>query len=675
MKNLNMYRLMLIGLFTILLAACVPWAEFTVDPMPVVVGKSATFDASNSMSSEKAHGQVTYSWNFGDGTPAGSGKIVKHTFSTKGKYSVTLTVTPSKGKDKNGTVTKTINVTDATTGTSNSGAAASQIQVQIQGSDGVLIANAKAAMGRLSAKSDVKGMALVANVPAGVDQALVVTKTGYVSQTVRTTITPNKTTKVLVTLLPVKEARSIARAEAAQVIATKTLGASVTLPANALVNANNKVATAAISAHLSPFNIKTKDMGAMLGNGRGRDANGKLVQLISAGVFSIDFYDAQNDHLQLASGKTADIQVDLPYASINGKALTVGTTIPLWHFDTVQGVWLAEGSGTVVASKTSLVGLAAKATVAHFSTWSWNFPIDNLGSVTVSCIDNAQQLSACDLTAVIVLPDNSYFYRYAHIDAEVTTVIDMPTNASINWMGVTDLGQLGYTQSLTTGNVVVELSPPQTDNFVQCKLADLSKTDCNVVANITLENGGGSLVLPYYIPGDGAWVRTSFFTTSPIAWLASTGFTLNSSDQLVRFEGNATSASTGNVNLALTTEVVSNDKVLVLSCDTNADMYPVGTYLGQPSLPTPTQEALVSCNIGITVIGTNSNFSYASPTMVPGAAMNLLLPPMAFMDTIYMGATGITTQNNYINVYTSSPSNVLTNLQTIVLRLQNLMAT
>ena len=670
-----MYRLMLIGLFTILLAACVPWAEFTVDPMPVVVGKSATFDASNSMSSEKAHGQVTYSWNFGDGTPAGSGKIVKHTFSTKGKYSVTLTVTPSKGKDKNGTVTKTINVTDATTGTSNSGAAASQIQVQIQGSDGVLIANAKAAMGRLSAKSDVKGMALVANVPAGVDQALVVTKTGYVSQTVRTTITPNKTTKVLVTLLPVKEARSIARAEAAQVIATKTLGASVTLPANALVNANNKVATAAISAHLSPFNIKTKDMGAMLGNGRGRDANGKLVQLISAGVFSIDFYDAQNDHLQLASGKTADIQVDLPYASINGKALTVGTTIPLWHFDTVQGVWLAEGSGTVVASKTSLVGLAAKATVAHFSTWSWNFPIDNLGSVTVSCIDNAQQLSACDLTAVIVLPDNSYFYRYAHIDAEVTTVIDMPTNASINWMGVTDLGQLGYTQSLTTGNVVVELSPPQTDNFVQCKLADLSKTDCNVVANITLENGGGSLVLPYYIPGDGAWVRTSFFTTSPIAWLASTGFTLNSSDQLVRFEGNATSASTGNVNLALTTEVVSNDKVLVLSCDTNADMYPVGTYLGQPSLPTPTQEALVSCNIGITVIGTNSNFSYASPTMVPGAAMNLLLPPMAFMDTIYMGATGITTQNNYINVYTSSPSNVLTNLQTIVLRLQNLMAT
>jgi PKD repeat protein len=674
MKNLNMYRLMLISLFAVLLAACVPWAEFTVDPMPVVVGKAATFDASHSMSSEKEHGLVTYSWNFGDGTPAGSGKIVKHTFAAKGKYSVTLTVTPTKGKEKSGTVTKTVNVTDATTNSSNN-AATSQIQIQIQGADGVLIPNAKASMGKLSANSDAKGIAIVANVPRGADQALVITKAGYVSQTVRTTVVSNKTAKLLVTMLPVKETRSIARAEAAQVIATKTLGASVTLPANALVNANNKVATSTISAHLSPFNIKTKDMGAMLGNGRGRDATGKLVQLISAGVFSIDFYDAQNTHLQLATGKTADIQVDLPYASINGKALSVGTTIPLWHFDTAQGVWLAEGTGTVVASKTSSVGLAAKATVAHFSTWSWNFPIDNLGSVTVSCVDNALQLSACDLTAVVVLPDNSYFYKYAHIDAEVTTVIDMPTVGSINWMGVTEIGQLGYVQSTTTGNVVVELSPPQTDNFVQCKLADLSQTDCNVVANITLNDGGGTLALPYYIPGDGAWVRTSFYTTSPIAWLSSTGFSYNTSGQLVRFEGSATSASTGNVNMALTTEVVSNDKLLVLSCDTSADIYPVGSYLGQANLPTPTQDILTSCNIGITVAGTNSNYSYASPTMLPGATINLLLPPMAFMDTVYVGATGTTLLNNYVNVYTSSAANTLTNLQSIVMRLQNLMAT
>lgn len=675
--NLNMYRLMLISLFAILLAACVPWAEFTVDPMPVVVGKAATFDASSSMVSEKEHGKVTYAWNFGDGTSAGSGKIVKHTFVSKGSYSVTLTITPAKGKGdgKSGIVTKTIIVSDANTAPAAQTNLPAQLQVQTQGSDGVLIPYAKVDIGTLNAKSDAKGIALLTNVPASIDQAVTITKVGYVSQTVRTAIAQNKTTKLLVTLLPVKETRKVARAELAQVIATKTLGASVTLPANALVNTNNQIATSAISAHLSPFNVKSQDMSAMLGNGRGRDANGKMVNLISAGVFTIDFYDAQNTHLQLASGKTAVIQVDLPYASINGKTLSVGTSIPMWHFDTVQGVWLADGSGTVVASQTSSVGLAVKATVSHFSTWSWNFTIDNLGSVTVSCVDNTQQLSACDLSALVVLPDDTYFYKYAHIEAEVTTVIDMPTAGSVIWTGISQQGQLGSVQSNTAGNVIVQLTPAQTDNFVQCKLADLSPTDCNVVANITLANDGGSLTLPYYIPGDGAWVRTSFYTTSPIAWLSSTGFSLNSSDQLVRYEGSATSASTGSVNMALNTEIQSNDKLLVLSCDTSADIYPAGSYLGQANLPTPTQEAIASCNIGIKVVGTNSNFSYASPSMLPGAAINLLLPPMAFMDTIYMGATGTTTQNNFVNVYTSSPANTLTSLQTILLRLQNLMAT
>lgn len=662
---------MFIGLLAVLLAACVPWAEFTVNPTPVLVGQIATFDASSSMATEKEHGKVTYSWDFGDGTPVGSGKVVKHTFSTKGKYSVTLTVNASKGKEKSGTVTKTVTVTDTTT----SAAGASQLQVLIQGSDGVLIPDAKATMGLLSAKSDAKGTAVIANALMGVDQVLVITKAGYVSQTVRTTVAQNKTAKLLVTLLPVKEKRSITRAEAAQVIATKTLGASVTLPANALVNANNQIATSAISAHLSPFNIKTQDMSAMLGNGRGRDASGKLVNLISAGVFSIDFYDAQNGHLQLANGKTADIQVDLPYASINGKALSVGTVIPLWHFDTTQGIWLAEGSGKVVASQTSSVGLAVKATVAHFSTWSWNFPIDNLGSVTVSCVNNTQQLSACDLSALIVLPDNSYYYRSAHIEAEVTTVIDMPTTGNVSWSGITELGHFGYAQSSTTGNVVVELSPPQTDNFVQCKLVDLSPTDCNVVANIALANNGGSLALSYYIPGDGAWVRTSFYTSSPIAWLSSTGFSFNGNGQLVRFEGSTTSASTGNVNMAMNTEIISEAKTLVLSCDANADIYPAGSYLGQASLPTPTQEALTNCNIGVTVAGTNSNFSYASPVLQPGATINLLLPPMAFRDTVYVGSTGTTAQNTFVNVYTSSLVSALTDFQTMLLRLHNLMST
>jgi hypothetical protein len=674
MKNLNMYRLMLISLFSMLLAACVPWAEFTVEPTNVVAGKVATFDASHSMVSEKEHGKATYTWDFGDGTAAGDGKIVKHTFASKGKYNVTLTITPEKSKGKakgkKGIVTTTITVADATAGDS----ASAELQIQAQGSDGVLIANAKVDIGGLSAKSDAKGVAVLSNVPVSNNQIVTITKAGYVSQTVQATIAQGKTNKLQITLLPVKEKRTIARAEIAQVIASKTLGASVTLPANALVKPNNQVATSAISVNLSPFDVKSLDMSAMLGKGRGRDAAGKLVNLISAGVFSIDFYDAQNTHLQLAAGKTADIQVDLPYASINGKALSVGTVVPLWHFDTLQGLWIAEGSGTVVASQSSSVGLAVKATVSHFSTWSWNFVIDNLGSVTVSCVDNTQQLTACDLSAVVVLPDNSYYYRNTQIEAEVTTVVDMPTDGTVTWLGISSQGQLGSVQSTTTGNVVVALTPALTDNFVQCKLADLSPTDCNVAANITL-NDGGVITLPFYVPGDGAWVRTALYTTTAISWSASTGFSFGVGDQLVRYEGEATSPATGNVNITLSNQVITDDKSLVLSCDSNADIYPTGSSAGQANLPTPTQEAIVNCNIGVSVFGTNSSFNYITPALLAGESINLLLPPMAFMDTVYIGATGTTAQSNYINVYTSSPANTLSSFQSIMLRLNNLTST
>lgn len=123
MKYQHFYRLIGIIFMGMLLAACVPWAEFTVEPTPVVAGKSATFDASTSLISEKEHGQVTYAWDFGDGTAQGSGKIVTHTFATQGTYNVTLTLTPSKSegnnkdksKAKTGTVTKAIQVASATT--------------------------------------------------------------------------------------------------------------------------------------------------------------------------------------------------------------------------------------------------------------------------------------------------------------------------------------------------------------------------------------------------------------------------------------------------------------------------------------------------------------------------------------------------------------------------------
>jgi PKD repeat protein len=671
LKNLNVYRLILISCLTLLFAACIPSADFTVEPTPVLAGVAATFDASNTLvaAPEQAKVTVSYTWNFGDGTATQSGKIVKHTFAAKGKYSVTLTVEASKGREK-GVVTKIIDVGDAAGNAAGSAAA----QVRVQGSDGVLITGAKVEIGSANAQSDAQGIANVENAAAGADQVISVTKAGYVPQSVRVALTSGKTAKLFVALQPVKENRSIAKAEVAQIIAAKTLGASVTLPANALVNAKNQTAKGAITLKLTPWDIKGKDLSAMQGNGRGRDAAGQPVDLISAGMMSVDFYDAQNQHLQLASGKTADIQMDLPYASINGKALSVGSAIPLWHFDTAQGLWLAQGEGTVVVSQTSSVGLAVMATVTHFSTWSWDFPIDNTGSVNVSCIDDSLQPSACTLGATVTLLDGSSFYKSFSIDAGVTTVTNLPATGNIYWTASTNQGQLGYAQSITTGDVVVQLAPAQTSNFVQCNLADLSKVACDVVQSITL-GGGSAIISQYYIPAEGAWVKTSFYTTNPISWQASTQFSLNASNQLVRFEGSTTSAVSGAVNITLDSETVAVSKILSLSCDSYADIYPANTNPDSLPLPTPTVVPLVNCSIGVSVANASyaTYFYYASPTIAPGVVIYMQLPPMGFLDTVYIGARGTTNQiGGYVRMYTSSLASALTNLQSFLLRLNNL---
>ncbi|WP_104091171.1 PKD domain-containing protein [Arthrobacter sp. GMC3] len=70
----------------------VPTASFTATPS----GLSVAFDAT---ASSVPSGQTiaSYKWDFGDGSPTGTGVTPNHTYSTAGNYTVVLTVTSSSG--------------------------------------------------------------------------------------------------------------------------------------------------------------------------------------------------------------------------------------------------------------------------------------------------------------------------------------------------------------------------------------------------------------------------------------------------------------------------------------------------------------------------------------------------------------------------------------------------
>ncbi len=74
-----------------------PTVSFTATPDS---GEEPLTVVLNATSSSDADGTITaYDWDFGDGSPHGTGSVVTHTYSTAGSYVVVLTVTDDEGAE------------------------------------------------------------------------------------------------------------------------------------------------------------------------------------------------------------------------------------------------------------------------------------------------------------------------------------------------------------------------------------------------------------------------------------------------------------------------------------------------------------------------------------------------------------------------------------------------
>ena len=74
-----------------------PTAEFVFSPSSPLVGQQVNFSADPSKAA-LGHTITQYTWNWGDGTPAGSGLTQTHTFSAVGSYNVILSVADDTGQ-------------------------------------------------------------------------------------------------------------------------------------------------------------------------------------------------------------------------------------------------------------------------------------------------------------------------------------------------------------------------------------------------------------------------------------------------------------------------------------------------------------------------------------------------------------------------------------------------
>lgn len=75
----------------------IPYTSFVYSPEELSVNQMIIFDASASYSLDPDAVIISYEWNFGDGA-TGTGKVVNHSYSSAGDYTVALTVVDSAGK-------------------------------------------------------------------------------------------------------------------------------------------------------------------------------------------------------------------------------------------------------------------------------------------------------------------------------------------------------------------------------------------------------------------------------------------------------------------------------------------------------------------------------------------------------------------------------------------------
>lgn len=89
-------------------------AGLTITSKPAACPKSpATLADTTFTAAATGDGTVTYSWNFGDGTPAASGASIVHFYSSPGTYNVVLTVADASNPPQ--TSTLAVVVTDSVT--------------------------------------------------------------------------------------------------------------------------------------------------------------------------------------------------------------------------------------------------------------------------------------------------------------------------------------------------------------------------------------------------------------------------------------------------------------------------------------------------------------------------------------------------------------------------------
>ena len=218
----------------------------------------------------------------------------------------------------------------------------------------------------------VAGVSTLTSLEEDTVVTLQITHPNFANQVVPVKVPINGEKLVLdVVLIPRAQTQTILLDSPIEVSGTD--GAKVSVSPSMFVDQQGNAITDNIEVTITPVDVSTPvGIAAFPGEFAGIAEQGQAAPtpIISYGTVEYKF-TKNGEEIQLAPGEQAEIEIPIYVTEHqNGSAIVIGNEIPLWSLNEDTGIWLQEGTGTVVASSESPTNLALSATVSHFSWWN-----------------------------------------------------------------------------------------------------------------------------------------------------------------------------------------------------------------------------------------------------------------------------------------------------------------
>ncbi|MEX0915728.1 MAG: cadherin-like beta sandwich domain-containing protein, partial [Wenzhouxiangellaceae bacterium] len=397
--------------------------QYTADVSSETDSTTVTATTSDSAAAITVNGTATAS-----GSPSGDITL------DEGDNSIVIEVTGEDGSTTTYTVTVTRAAAPVTTA----------LQVTVLDDAGALVLGASVNVNGLPlAVTAADGRATV-DVDPGTTVTIGVSRSGHVPQTRQYDIPPAAAEAVVIMAISrLAEPVTMPAAENGGT-AAGSAGASVELPAGALVDSTGQPVTGSVDVFLTPIDVMDeRQLRSFPGDFAGTDASGAEVYIASLGM--VDFEFAQDgEPLELGTGQTAQIRIPIyTQERSDGIAWAAGDTVPLWSLDPATGLWLEEALGTIIADAASPTGLVLEGTVSHFSPWNADVPLSRRQPLTtlqvnVSCGSIGSPCEGDSIVPEISLrvsnssPRSPRFSRSFILSVSSTTEMRVPANVNLD---------------------------------------------------------------------------------------------------------------------------------------------------------------------------------------------------------------------------------------------------